>query len=494
MTDALFSALERPDHAPAVIVDDLRIDRAQLARACAAHAKILSANGVRPGSTVAVVTRADPSTIVALVGNALAGAVTIPLNPALGARELDHVLRDADPRLAFSPDPRDAARWPSIPTIHAPLDGPDEAAPSRLVDDDPLLILYTSGTTGLPKGAVLSARNVASNLDALARAWALTERDRIAHALPLFHVHGLCLGLFGALRAGASLDWRSRFDPRDLSARLDAGATVLYAVPTIHHRLVELAEREPDVAASLRRARLLVSGSAPLSTREFHRIERACGHRVLERYGLTETLINCAVRSDAEPRPGWVGPAVDGVEVSLVDDDRSPTISSDGATLGEIRVRGPNVFAGYLKNAAATAAVRDADGWFYTGDLAVRDPDGWVRIVGRRATDLIKTGGFKVGAGEVESALREHPVVADCAVVGVEDDDLGERIEAFVVPREGLDRPSSDALIAHVVALASAHKRPRRIHWVAELPRNAMGKVLKPVLRAQALDNRGTSS
>jgi malonyl-CoA/methylmalonyl-CoA synthetase len=497
MESLLFASLVDPDGSPALILDDHELDRRALARAAGAHAALLAREGISPGDRVAVWTQRGPHAAVALVGNALAGAVTVPLNPALGERELEHVVRDAAPKLAFAGDLAVASRTPSIRTLRGPIEGShhdDDCAPARRVDDDPLLVLYTSGTTGAPKGAVLTARNVASNLDALASAWGLTERDRIVHALPLFHVHGLCLGLFGALRSGASLDWRSRFDPVELASRFDRGATVLYAVPTMYHRLVERAESDPVVAAQLARARLLVSGSAPLATREFHRIERACGQRVLERYGLTETLINCAVRHDAEPRAGWVGPPVDGVALELVDDQRNNVIPSDGVTLGEVRVRGANVFAGYLDNPAATAATMDDSGWFYTGDLAVRDERGWVRIVGRRATDLIKTGGFKVGAGEVESALREHRAVADCAVVGVEDDDLGERIEAFVVLREEGPPPTADELSALVATLLSAHKRPRVVHFCDELPRNAMGKVLKAPLRARALDARAANS
>lgn len=450
--------------------------------------------GVAPGEHVAVWTHPSLETFVALVGNAEFGAVSVPLNPALGAKEQEHIARDASPKLCFrSPNHGDPVRDALVRTLVAPTDGPDVRFAPRAVDDRPLLVLYTSGTTGAPKGAILTARNVASNLDGLARAWALTERDRIAHALPLFHVHGLCLGLFGALRSGASLDWSSRFDPASLAARFREGATVLYAVPTMYHRLVDAAERDAALARDLSAARLLVSGSAPLSTREFHRIERVSGKRVVERYGLTETLINSAVRHDDEARAGWVGRAVDGVELSLVDDAREPTVPSDGASIGEVRVRGDNVFAGYLHRADATAAARDASGWFYTGDLAVIDASGWVKIVGRKATDLIKTGGFKVGAGEVESALREHGAVQDCAVVGVDDEDLGERIVAFVVAREGAPKPARDELVAHTCALISAHKRPREVHFVSELPRNAMGKVLKPQLKAMRASDTSRS-
>lgn len=473
----------------AALIDGESFAREQLARAAAAHAEALERDGVAPGDRVAVWTDPGIETVVALVGNALYGAVSVPLNPMLGARELEHMVADSAPKLVYSGRARaHAARTPTLQTRVATIDAStSRALASRVVDDQPLLVLYTSGTTGAPKGAVLSARNVASNLDGLAQAWALTEHDRIAHALPLFHVHGLCLGLFGALRVGAALDWSSRFDPRSLAARFDQGATVLYAVPTMYHRLVEAAENDRAIAAQLSRARLLVSGSAPLSTREFHRIERACHQRVVERYGLTETLINCAVRHDDVARAGWVGRAVDGVEVQLVDDERRPTIERDSSSIGEVRVRGANVFSGYLNRPDGTAAAIDAEGWFYTGDLAVMDRDGWVKIVGRRATDLIKTGGYKVGAGEVEAAMREHPSVLDCAVVGVSDDDLGERIEAYVIVRAGAATPTEAALVARVCELISAHKRPRRVHFVSEFPRNAMGKVLKSRLK----DGRG---
>jgi malonyl-CoA/methylmalonyl-CoA synthetase len=201
---------------------------------------------------------------------------------------------------------------------------------------------------------------------------------------------------------------------------------------------------------------------------------------VLERYGLTETLINTAVRAASGPSPGYVGPPLRGVELTLVDDERRAIDAHDDTTMGEIAVRGPNVFAGYLNRADATDAVLDRDGWFYTGDLATRAADGSIRIVGRRASDLLKTGGFKVGAGEVEAALLEHASVAEAAVVGVPDEDLGEKIVAFVVARSEI---APGALIDHVAALLAPHKRPREVRFVLELPRNAMGKVQKSKLR-----------
>jgi malonyl-CoA/methylmalonyl-CoA synthetase len=318
---------------------------------------------------------------------------------------------------------------------------------------------------------------VASNLDALAVAWRWTPRDTVVHALPMFHVHGLVLGLFGSMRVGGALHWFPKFDAVELSQALRQGSTMLFAVPTMYHRL---ADGEPPVLLGLKAARLLVSGSAALPLKDQLRVEALTGRRVLERYGLTETLINCAVRVDGEPRAGSVGPALEGVEVRLVDDQRAPLNVRDDATMGELQVRGPNVFAGYLNRPDATAAVLSADGWFSTGDLACMRHDGSVRIVGRRATDLIKCGGYKVGAGEVEAALLEHPAVKEAAVVGAPDADLGERIVAHVVTSRAVP---ADELADFVARQLSPHKRPREVYFVEELPRNAMGKVVKARLK-----------
>ena len=252
---------------------------------------------------------------------------------------------------------------------------------------------------------------------------------------------------------------------------------MLFGVPTMYNRLCEAAEADGELADALRRPRLLVSGSAGLPVREQKRIEALTGRGVYERYGLTETLINCGVRVDGPPRPGYVGPPLRGVELRLVDDERRPIEAHDDATMGEVAVRTPSLFSGYLNRPDATAAVLDEEGWFYTGDLATRTSDGAIRIVGRRSVDLIKTGGFKVGAGEIEACLLEHPGVREVAVLGVPDDDLGERITAFVVPRG--DAPDPDALIALVADSLTPHKRPRDVRFVSELPRNAMGKVQK---------------
>jgi malonyl-CoA/methylmalonyl-CoA synthetase len=276
------------------------------------------------------------------------------------------------------------------------------------------------------------------------------------------------------------LRWVAKFTPEDLAKALAPGS-MLFAVPTMYHRLCEAAEAAPAIGAALRKARLLVSGSAPLPARDHQRIEALAGQRPIERYGLTETLIICSTRHDGDRRAGFVGPPLAGLELKLVDDARA-TLPDDPEAIGEVAVRGPNVFAGYLgKEGSGHGPDSDAleDGWFYTGDLATR-VDGQIRIVGRRSTDIIKCGGFKVGAGEVEAALLEHPAIAEAAVIGEPDPDLGERIVAFVVVRTSVE---PKAIEDHVAGLLSPHKRPRVVHVIDALPRNAMGKVQKTQLR-----------
>jgi malonyl-CoA/methylmalonyl-CoA synthetase len=264
---------------------------------------------------------------------------------------------------------------------------------------------------------------------------------------------------------------------------------MLFGVPTMYHRLARALESDASLTAPVRGARLLVSGSAPLATREHDRIERATGQRIVERYGLTETLMNCSVRASGDRRPGYVGLPLPGVELRLVGDDGSTLEVHDDETIGEVAIRGPNLFSEYLNHPHETAAAL-RDGWFFTGDVATRAPDGYIRIVGRKAIDLIKTGGYKVGAGEVENALLEHDAVAEVAVVGEPDEELGERIIAFVVLRA--DVPcSSQELTDHVARLVAPHKRPRTVHFVDGLPRNEMGKLLKTKLVSPTREDAG---
>jgi malonyl-CoA/methylmalonyl-CoA synthetase len=464
---------------PAITVDGATLSYAQLAGACGAVAQQLQ--GAR---RVAFWAESRLESCVAALAAVEAGVPAVALNPKLGTGELAHILADSQPE-ALLAGPAEISEVPlaGIARIDVDLDARGTLPPAPSDPESVALIIYTSGTTGPPKGVLMPRRAIASNLDALAEVWAWTSSDRLTHALPIFHVHGLVLGLLGPLRRGGHVRHLGRFSPEAVAAALGDGATMLFGVPTMYHRLAQAAEDDPAIARSLRGARLLVSGSAALPATVFDRIVRTTGQRVVERYGLTETLMNTAVRADGERRPGEVGAPVPGVSVSLRADDGAEA-PSDGETIGEIHVRGPNLFLGYLNRPDATAeALRD--GWFATGDLAIRAADGYVRIVGRKSTDLIKTGGYKVGAGEVENALLEHPAVAEAAVTGRPDDDLGERIVAWVVAREHVTTPSDAELADHVADTLAPHKRPREVRWLPELPRNAMGKVVKQRLGAE---------
>ncbi|MFD8827984.1 acyl-CoA synthetase [Streptomyces sp. NPDC059605] len=437
---------------------------------------------------VAVWATPTPATVVAVVAALRAGVPAVPLNPRTGTRELAHIVADSAPSVVL------AGADDTLPPVLEALDridvdtageGPRAEFPEPS-PESPALIVYTSGTTGPPKGAVLPRRAIAASLDALEDAWRWTGDDVLVHALPLFHVHGLILGVLGPLRRGGSVRHLGRFSTEGVARELSSGGTMLFGVPTMYHRLAEAldgaAPGADGLAKALAGARLLVSGSAALPVHDHERIAAATGRRVIERYGMTETLMNTGVRADGEPRPGTVGAPLHGVELRLVEEDG--TVLADPGAIGEIQVRGPNLFIGYLNRPDATAAALTADGWFRTGDMATRDPDGYVRIVGRKATDLIKSGGYKIGAGEIENALLDHPRVREAAVTGEPDPDLGERIVAWVVPVDPADPPSGEELADHVAAQLSPHKRPRTVRYLEALPRNDLGKIMKRSLHA----------
>jgi len=442
------------------------------------------ARRVSDARRVAIWAQPELETCVALVAALVAGVPAVPVNPQLGTRELQHVVSDATPDLMLTaPEAMLPEALRAIPRLDVDLQAEGGSMPLEPDPESPALIVYTSGTTGPPKGVVLPHRALAADIDALALAWRWTAQDVLVHALPLFHVHGLVLGVLGPLRLGGALHHLGSFSVDGVARELGGSATMLFGVPTMYHRLAAAAEQNSQVAAALGRARLLVSGSAALSVSDHQRIVAATGQHVVQRYGMTESLITCAVRVDGPRKPGTVGPPLDPVALRLVDDHGGILEVPDADTVGEIEVAGPTLFLGYLNRPDATAeAMRD--GWFRTGDLATRGPDGDLRLVGRRATDLISSGGYKIGAGEIENALLEHPGITEVAVTGEPDPELGERVVAWVVAA-GDPPPAAQELAEHVAGLLAPHKRPRVVHYLPALPRNEMGKVRKSALHRE---------
>ncbi|WP_037600904.1 acyl-CoA synthetase [Streptacidiphilus rugosus] len=479
----LFPALLTAGQRPALRFGERSLDYGELCAAATATASRLAG-----ADRVALWATPTLETAVGVVAALLAGVPVVPVNPGSGARELTHIVSDSAPALVL------AAADAELPEAlgDLPRVAPDATAEALPVHAIPLpeepdeetaaLVVYTSGTTGPPKGVVLSRRAVRATLDALAEAWDWTGEDVLVHGLPLFHVHGLVLGVLGPLRLGGSLRHLGRFDVGGVRAALGDDATMLFGVPTMYHRIAEALPADPELAKALAGARLLVSGSAALSRRDHEAITAATGRTVVERYGMTETLMNTSVRPGHPQRPGSVGTPLPGVELRLVDEEGRPFAAPDPETVGEIQVRGPNLFTEYLGRPEATAAAFD-QGWFRTGDMATVDAEGAVRIVGRKSTDLIKSGGYKIGAGEIENVLLEHLAVADAAVTGEPDPDLGERIVAWIVPADPAAPPSLEQLADHVARHLAPHKRPRALHLLAALPRNDMGKVTKRALR-----------
>ncbi|WP_071288583.1 acyl-CoA synthetase [Mycolicibacterium llatzerense] len=446
--------------------DAVRIDGAVLSRSDLVGAATSVAERVAGASLVAVLARPTAKTVLAVAGCLIAGVPVVPVPADVGAAERRHMITDSGAQAWLGEVPDETEGLSVIPVrLHA-RSWHRYAEPSP---DSTALVMYTSGTTGLPKGVVISRRAIAADIDALAKAWAWTPADTLVHGLPLFHVHGLILGLLGSLRIGNRFVHTGKPTPAAYAA---AGGSLYFGVPTVWSRVVA----DAPAAEALRGARLLVSGSAALPVPVFDDLVRLTGHAPVERYGSTESLITLSTRVDGERRPGWVGLPLDGVQTRLVAEDGS-ALPHDGETIGRLEVSAPTIFTGYLNRPEATAEVLGDDGWYRTGDVAVVDEDGMHRIVGRESVDLIKSGGFRVGAGEIETVLLGHPGVSEAAVVGVPDDDLGQRIVAFVV-----GSASSQELIDFVAQQLSVHKRPREVRLVDSLPRNAMGKVQKKLL------------
>ncbi len=470
----LLASLNPSDVAAADVSDAVRIDGVSLSRSDLVGAATSVAERVAGAGRVAVLATPTASTVLAITGCLIAGVPFVPVPADVGVAERRHMLTDSGVQAWLGPVPPQDSAPEGLPHIPVRLHARSWHRYPEPSTDATAMVIYTSGTTGLPKGVLLSRRAIAADLDALAEAWQWTADDVLVHGLPLFHVHGLVLGLLGSLRVGNRFVHTGKPTPAGYAqARAEAGGTLYFGVPTVWSRVAA----DEAAARALRPARLLVSGSAALPVPVFDRLAELTGHQPIERYGASESLITISTRADGERRAGWVGLPVAGVQTALVDDDGAP-VPHDGETVGRLHVRGPTLFDGYLNRPDATAEAIDDDGWYRTGDVAVVDGAGMHRIVGRESVDLIKSGGYRIGAGEIETVLLGHPGVEEAAVVGLPDQDLGQRIVAFVV---GSQR-NADELINYVAQELSAHKRPREVRFVDALPRNAMGKVVKKQL------------
>ncbi|MBL8895169.1 MAG: malonyl-CoA synthase [Rhizobiales bacterium] len=492
----LYSRLERSfaraGDRPVVIGPGLkpRLTYSELRDEVSRYANALVVLGVEPGDRVTVQMEKSLSAVALSLATLKAGAVYQPLNTAYTLTEVEYFVEDAEPSLIVC-DPSRQVDMRKLADSHGvraviSLDDKGGGALADLAarmsvdhetvaraDDDLAGLLYTSGTTGRSKGAMLTHRNLASNAETLCDIWAFTSNDVLIHALPIYHVHGLFVALHTVLLSGATLLWLDKFDARMILDSL-SHATVLMGVPTFYTRLLGLPELNRE---SCRKMRLFISGSAPLLAETHRQFRERSGHAILERYGMTETGMITSNPYQGERIPGTVGYALPGVDVRIADAEGRELPRGEP---GVIEVKGPNVFKGYWRNPAKTAEEIRKDGFFITGDVAVMNEDGRVMIAGR-AKDLIITGGFNVYPREVEDLIDALPGVGESAAIGVPHPDFGEAVIAVITTTGNV--PSEAELIAAMAERLAKFKLPKRVFTIKELPRNAMGKVQKAELR-----------
>ncbi len=457
----------------------------------ARFANALLAAGLEPGDRLAVQVPKSAEALAVYAAAAQAGVIFLPLNTAYTADEVDYFVGNSGARLVLC-DPAAEARLGPVALSHgaalmtlgddgrgsfadAAADQPTSFTPVDRTKDDLAAFLYTSGTTGRSKGAMLTQENLLSNARVLKDHWRFTEADVLLHALPIFHTHGLFVATNVCLLAGASMILLPRFDADAVIGWLPT-ATSMMGVPTFYTRLLDDERLTRDLVGHMR---LFVSGSAPLLSETHQAFEARTGLRILERYGMTETNINTSNPCDGPRIAGTVGQPLPGVELKITDPETGAEVAQ--GEIGVIEVRGPNVFKGYWQMPEKTREELRQDGFFITGDLARIDTDGYVRIVGR-AKDLVITGGFNVYPKEIEEALDAQPGVLESAVIGVPHPDFGEAVVGVLVPAPGLT-PDTDAIAAAIGVSLARFKQPKRLVVLDGLPRNTMGKVQKNLLR-----------
>ena len=487
----LFDRLDDPNRLAIETLDGQRVSYGDLVARTGQMANVLVSRGLKPGDRVAAQGEKSVSGLVLYLATVRAGAVYLPLNTAYTLNELEYFITDAEPALVVCDPPKVEGIGAIAAKVHARVEtlGADgkgsltEAADQaskefwtvERANDDLAAILYTSGTTGRSKGAMLSHDNLASNSLTLVDYWRFTDKDVLVHALPIYHTHGLFVASNVTLFARASMIFLPKFDP-DLIIRLMARATVLMGVPTFYTRLLQNPALNRD---STKHMRLFVSGSAPLLAETHREWAARTGHAVLERYGMTETNMNTSNPYDGERVAGTVGHPLPSVSVRVADPETGKVLGPE--TIGMIEVKGPNVFKGYWRMAEKTKSEFRDDGFFITGDLGKIDDKGYVHILGR-SKDLVISGGFNVYPKEIESEIDAMPGVIETAVIGVPHADFGEGVTAVVVCDKAAKVDESSVLKALDGRLAK-FKMPKRVIFVDELPRNAMGKVQKNILR-----------
>ncbi|RXH23606.1 malonyl-CoA synthase [Bradyrhizobium nanningense] len=487
----LFDGLDDPKRLAIETHDGGHISYGDLIARAGQMANVLVARGVKPGDRVAVQVEKSVANIVLYLASVRAGAVYLPLNTAYTLNELDYFIGDAEPSLVVCDPAKAEGLAPIAAKVSAKVEtlGPDgkgsltdaadkasgEFTTVPRANDDLAAILYTSGTTGRSKGAMLSHDNLASNSLSLVDYWRFTDKDVLIHALPIYHTHGLFVATNVTLFARASMIFLPKLDP-DLIIKLMARATVLMGVPTFYTRLLQNPALSHETAKHMR---LFVSGSAPLLAETHREWSARTGHAVLERYGMTETNMNTSNPYDGERVPGAVGFPLPGVSVRVTEPETGKELPRD--EIGMIEVKGPNVFRGYWRMPEKTKAELRPDGFFITGDLGKIDAKGYVHILGR-GKDLVISGGFNVYPKEIESEIDAMPGVIESAVIGVPHADFGEGVTAVLVRQPGASIDEA-AVLKGLDGRLAKFKMPKRVFVVDELPRNTMGKVQKNVLR-----------
>ncbi len=494
-------AHEQPER-PVLFFKDQTFSYGTLFAGVEGFARALHRWGLQDGQRVALLLENSPAFLVAYLGTLLAGGIVVLVNTQYRQVELSHIFNDSGARLCVTSaegcatllplvmpllntlvlvdevNPLPAASHLEITTYAAFCAGSDEQGSLSMPQAEmPAVLGYTSGTTGKAKGALLSHRNLLANIQAVTTAWHWTADDCLLLVLPLFHTHGLMVGLHGTLWSGGSAVLQTKFEASEILATLKTNTVIslFFGVPTMYIRLLAAAREQGVPERSLR---LFVSGSAPLSSHVFAEFNEVFGQAILERYGMTETIMNLTNPYEGERRPGTVGGPFPGQEARVV--ERQTRQLQASGEIGEIEVRGPHVCAGYWNRPDATAEAFSADGWFKTGDLGWRSADGYYTITGR-AHELIISGGYNIYPREIEDVLARHPAIGEVAVVGRPDPEMGEQVVAVVVLKP--DQTASEAeIIAYCREYLASYKKPRRVAFVDLLPRNALGKVQKHLL------------